>query len=103
MSGDVMKRKVVTLCGSMRFSDKIAEVAERLELENGHVVLTPVLHVLDKPITASDADLLGELHLAKIDISDAIYVVNVGGYVGEAVTKEIEYAQKRGKEIIYLE
>lgn len=28
------KRKVVTLCGSVRFWDKIQEMNERLELEN---------------------------------------------------------------------
>ena len=29
-----MKRKVVTLCGSVRFWNKIQEMSERLELEN---------------------------------------------------------------------
>ena len=47
--------------------------------------------------------MLGEIHLSKIDLSDAIFVVNVGGYIGEAVTAEIEYAKQKGKEIIYLE
>ena len=28
-----MKRKVVTLCGSLKFFDKIQEMSERLELE----------------------------------------------------------------------
>ena len=37
------------------------------------------------------------------DISDAIYVVNVNGYIGESTKKEIEYACKLGKEILYLE
>ena len=96
-------RKVVTLCGSFRFWKEIQEVAERLELENGWVVLGPVAHALDRTLTEHEKALLGELHLSKIDMSDAIFVVNVGGYIGEAVTAEIAYAKKKGKEIIYLE
>ena len=40
---------------------------------------------------------------AKIDLSDAIFVVNVDGYIGESTKGEIEYAKQRGKEIMYLE
>ena len=40
-------------------------------------------------------------HYQKINISDGIYVVNIGGYIGESVRREIEYAQLHGKEIIY--
>ena len=44
-----------------------------------------------------------DLHYKKIDISDAIYVVNVDGYIGSSTGKEVEYAKKLGKEIMYLE
>ena len=36
-------------------------------------------------------------------MSDAIFVVNVGGYIGSSTKSEIEYAKKQNKEIIYLE
>ena len=39
--------------------------------------------------------------MKKIEISDAIYVVDIDGYVGEQVQKEIEYAKVLGKEVIY--
>ncbi|MBQ7918532.1 MAG: hypothetical protein IJ324_01135 [Lachnospiraceae bacterium] len=97
------KRKVVTLCGSLRFWDKIQEMSERLELENGYVVLGIVPHVLDRDLTESEKERLGELHRAKIDLSDAIYVVNVDGYIGESVRSEIAYAIEMGKEVLYLE
>ena len=37
------KRKVVTLCGSVKFYDKMQEINEKLSLENGYIVigLTP--------------------------------------------------------------
>ena len=44
-----------------------------------------------------------EEHFKKIDIFDAIFVVNKNGYVGESVRKEINYAEDKNKEIIYLE
>ena len=37
-------------------------------------------------------------HFRKIDMSDGIYVVNIGGYIGQAVRNEIEYAQKHNTE-----
>lgn len=43
------------------------------------------------------------MHKEKIKISDAIYVVNVGGYIGTSTKYEIEYAKSLGKEILYLE
>ena len=99
----MQKRKVVTLCGSLRFWDKIQEMSERLELEEGYVVLGIVPHVLDRALTVGEKELFGELHRRKIDLSDAVYVVNVGGYIGESVKGEIAYAEEMGKEILYLE
>ena len=46
---------------------------------------------------------MGELHFQKIEMSDAIFVVNVDGYIGESTRKEIEYAKSLDKEVMYLE
>ena len=43
------------------------------------------------------------MHKAKIDLADAIFVINVDGYIGESTKNEIEYAKKHNKEIFYLE
>lgn len=96
-----MKRKVVTLCGSMRFWDTIQEMNERLELENEYVVIGITPNVMDRDLTEYEKELLGELHKRKIDLSDAVFIVNVNGYIGESTKKEIEYAKEQGKEIIY--
>ena len=98
-----MKRKVVTICGSIRFWDKMQEMHERLELENEYIVIGLAPHVMDRDFTREEEDLLDEWHKEKIDLSDAIFVVNVGGYIGESTKSEIEYAKQNGKEIIYLE
>ena len=101
--GSETVRKIVTICGSLRFIHKIQEMAEILELENGWVVLSPIPHTLNKKLTDHEKVLLGDIHKAKIDLSDAIFVVNVGGYLGEAVKEEIAYARDKGKEIFFLE
>lgn len=98
-----LKRKIVTLCGSMKFLSEMQETAERLELERGYIVLTAVPHVLKRELTEDEKNLLGRLHRSKIDLSDAIFVVNPGGYIGQSVRSEIEYARSAGKEVLFLE
>ena len=44
---------------------------------------------------------LEDAHYRKIDLSDGIYVVNMDGYIGTSVKKEIEYAERHGKEVLY--
>ena len=43
------------------------------------------------------------MHLRKIDLADEIFVINVGGYIGESTRREITYAEKTGKKVNYLE
>ena len=98
-----MKRKIVTLCGSIKFWDKIQEMSEKLELEKEYVVIGITPHIMDRNFTKHEENLLKELHRIKIDLSDAIFIVNIGGYIGTSTQEEIEYAKIKGKEIIYLE
>ena len=44
---------------------------------------------------------LKEAHFKKIDLCDMIYVVDIDGYIGASVKKEIEYAKKLEKEIVF--
>ena len=94
--------KVITLCGSMKYKKEMMEVAEKLAL-SGDCVITPVY--LNKPskddYTAEDAVILGQVHREKIKLSDAILVVNVNNYIGEATKSEIEYAKSLNKEVLY--
>ena len=47
--------------------------------------------------------MLDEMHKQKIDMSNEIYVINLGGYIGESTKNEIQYAKTKGKSISYLE
>ncbi len=91
--------KVVTICGSMKFYKEMDKISQKLELEENCCVI-PCIN-FSNPLSPSQQKLLGELHYKKIDISDAIYVVNINGYIGESCRKEIEYAKAQNKEIIY--
>ena len=94
--------KVVTLCGSMRFARQMQEIALELEIKKGYCVLTPVG---DKSVKPSEKEIekLAQAHFKKIDMSDAVYVVNIGGYIGESVLRELCYAKEHNKEIMYHE
>ena len=45
------------------------------------------------------AKAMDELHLRKIDLSDEIFVVNYGEYIGDSTTNEIKYARENNKKI----
>lgn len=87
----------------MRFSNEIKRIATELETNNGYCVLQPVYNFDNKVLSDSELQNVVKAHNKKIDISDAIFVVNVGGYIGKSVAEEIEYAKRLNKEILYLE
>ena len=88
--------KVITLCGSTRFKEEFLEAQKRLTLE-GNIVISVGLfgHSGDDVVwTEGVKDMLDRQHLAKIDLADEIYVINVGGYIGDSTRREIAYADK---------
>lgn len=98
-----MEIKVVTICGSMRYSKEMIKIARELELKRGYAVLQCVYNFDGVENQEEDMSIFDKLHKKKIDISDAIYVVNIDGYIGNSTKNEIAYARKNGKEVIYHE
>lgn len=97
--------KVITLCGSTKFKEEFIREQKRLTLE-GNIVLTPTFFShTDNDIVVTDKlkDLFDSMHRAKIDMSDEILVINVGGYIGSSTKSEIDYAIKTGKKVNYIE
>lgn len=92
--------KVITICGSLKFKDQMLQISEQLTLE-GTCVLTPVFSIVKSPLTEEEIRNLKEAHFKRIELSDAIYVVNVDNYIGTSTANEIEHAKELGKEIIY--
>jgi len=97
------KIKVVTMCGSLKFQEQLMMESARLELE-GFCVLSVIYPSKAKALyTENEIALFRKMHFKKIDMSDAIFVVNVGGYLGDSTQQEIAYAKSNGKEILYYE
>ena len=95
---------IITLCGSTRFKDEFMEAQKELTLE-GHIVISVGCfgHSDPDPRIEANKEMLDEMHFKKIDMADAIYVINVDGYVGKSTAREIEYAKSHDKLIIFHE
>lgn len=96
--------KIITVCGSLKYKNEVLDCAFKLQLK-GNVVMTPIFpeNIENYNLSESDYEMLKQIHKEKIKLSDAIYVVNVDGYIGNSTKKEIEYASSLNKKIIYLE
>lgn len=101
----VGKYPVITLCGSTRFKDQFLEAQKRLTLA-GNIVISVGLfgHSGDDEVwTEGTKEMLDDMHKRKIDMADRIYIINVNGYIGSSTRSEIEYARKKGKQVLFLE
>ena len=85
----------------MRFETQMRQIAWDLEVNQGYNVLQCIYSESAEPITEEQLKQLAAAHFRKIDLSDGIYVVDIGGYIGKAVKAEIAYAEERGKEILF--
>lgn len=95
----------ITLCGSTRFREEFHLANKRLTLA-GHLVYSVgwFIHDVGGPQpTDREKLLLDAVHMRKIMESDAIYVLNKGGYIGESTLREMYMAQVAGKMIFTLE
>lgn len=95
--------RVVCICGSTRFAERMNEVAIAETLA-GHIVVRPEVVTYNsnldpQKVNPEQKAALDELHKRKIDLADEIIVVNVDGYVGPFTRGEIEYARQQGKPI----
>jgi len=95
---------IITICGSTKFKNEIEKTAHDLTLQ-GHIVLAPCVyhHADEEELTAEEKIRLDNLHKQKINMSDAIFVVNVNQYIGESTYGEIDWAEKMKKEVYFLE
>lgn len=108
----VKNYKVITLCGSTRFKDDFMRVQKELTLK-GNIVISvglfghsgddEVWYGMDEGTLSKTKEMLDDMHKRKIDMADEIFVINVGGYIGNSTRSEIEYAVKNGKKVNYLE
>ena len=85
----------------MRFKQEMMKIILDMTLA-GHCVLTPVFSIDEqRDYTLEQRQKLKSAHFKKIDLSDAILVVNVDNYIGDSTNAEIEYAKQKNKQVLY--
>lgn len=101
---------IVTLCGSTRFRRAFEAATFRLTLEGWAVLSVACFSRGAEPgdeardgLTPNQKDDLDRLHLSKIAMSNAIHVLNPGGYIGASTAREIGFAFALGLPITFLD
>ena len=104
------RAKIITLCGSTRFIEEVAVCAWLLERDERAITMgmhllpqwygpdLPANHLAEQENVAEQMD---GLHLAKIAMSDEIFVLD-HGYIGESTRREIAFAEARGIPVRYF-
>ncbi len=110
MSEQADRPRIVCLCGSTRFMNHFHDFGWQFTLDGLIVLSVGVCKHGDaegghggEALGDDVAERLDELHLRKIDLADFVFVLNVDGYIGSSTRKEIEYAEKIGCPVQYME
>ena len=101
---DTFRPTIICLCGSTKFKSEFERIAREQTLM-GRIVLTLAFfsQADGTPLSDEQITLLRQLHRHKIRLADEILIINKDGYIGETTRKEIDFAEKNGKFIEYLE
>lgn len=96
------KYPIVTVCGSTKFKKEYEDAILKLSLQ-GKIVLSVICfsHADGICLTEEEKELADALHKEKIRISDEIYVVNPGNYIGSSTKSEIDLATELGIPVTY--
>ncbi len=101
---------IVCLCGSTRFMEAFFDAGWAATLEGMIVLSVGVCKHADEngahraeALGGDVAERLDELHKRKIDLADWVYILNVGGYIGDSTRSEVDYALAHGKPVQWLE
>ncbi len=106
-----MMVKTICICGSFKFYNDMEKAANILRKEGFNVIVPQPSHIrhghkpeelkakYDKKTLTKWEGEGAFSHLANIRKSDAVYIFNLGSYLGPAVTVEIGYALALAKPI----
>lgn len=95
--------KIITLCGSTRFKEDFERVNKELTLAGNIVISVGCFGHAGDVFTDQQKIMLDDIHKRKIDMADAIYVINKGGYIGQSTKSEILYALGHNKQLYFME
>ncbi len=95
--------KTICICGSTFYKECFETASKVFEL-NGIVTLKPSIYSnYDKiNLSSNELDILMNVFRRKIDMSDALLVLDINKRIGIHTATDIAYAKSIGKDIIYL-
>ena len=95
---------ILTLCGSARFEPYWHEANKQLGLA-GHIcfglMTYPSIEGSKTWYTEDQKWTLDLAHLAKIEESDGVVMLNINYYLGESSLRELQWARMRAKQIYW--
>ena len=101
--------KVVTLCGSPKFKREFLDAYNNLTVA-GYIVISATHSDISELCDGADLYTIAQtrkkikdMYKRKIDMSDELYVINAGGFIGEDTKLQIAYAKEHGKMVRYFE
>lgn len=95
---------VVTICGSTRHKSAWEEAHAALETHGVAALgVGSYMHADAETISDEQKVAFDLLHKRKIDMSDAILVLNIEGHIGQSTRSEIEYARARNTPVMFWE
>ena len=97
------KYPIITLCGSTKFKEDFERVNRELTLAGNIVISVGAFGHAGDVFSDDQKVMLDDIHKRKIDMADAIYVINKGGYIGESTKSEIKYALEHNKQVMFME
>ena len=81
----------------MKYKEEMLNITEKLSLEGNCILAPNFLTKAKDKYTKENFNILSDIHIKKIELADAILVINIDNYIGESTKKEIEYARKINK------
>ena len=96
--------KAIAICSSIRNLDTIRSTIKELEPHGIRGLFPNIEFQPEGPeLSINELKKLQKDHFKAIESSDAVYVINPGGYIGTMVTAEIGYALGQHKPVFYSE
>lgn len=95
---------ILTLCGSARYEQYWHEANKQLGLA-GHICFSlmtfPSVEGSKSWYTEEQKQILDLAHLAKIEESDGVVMLNIEGYLGESSLRELQWARLRAVTVFW--
>jgi hypothetical protein len=96
-----LNHNFITLCGSTRFIPAF-HIWNELLTSKGFIVYSVAMRTTGESVDPILKRRLDTVHKRKIMRSDAIFVLDIDGYIGDSTQDEITFARRHGKHVYFL-